>query len=267
MAFQRLNTGDTHYIADRREDLKTLPSCSMGSTCYIIEDNSKWIVNSEGVWFCQNAGTGNGGVIDPDKPDSEPGISADEIAATYLSKEQYKLEKLKTIKYEVLGLPKNSIVDYREKEIRILIPEDADFKQQQVGAEGDSNMWYFQFKAYAPEEAKFFMEDDLENIEDETMYSFIDNNYAGIDEYGRKYSTGWLAAAINNNGVWTYFGKNSTDSHMIGFFYSVEWYDKDKNLIGIDKIRINLTNKKCHSTIEPYYIAELNNGNAVWANL
>lgn len=41
MAFQRLNTGDTHYIADRREDLKTLPSCSMGSTCYIIEDNSK----------------------------------------------------------------------------------------------------------------------------------------------------------------------------------------------------------------------------------
>lgn len=92
------------------------------------------------MWFCQNAGTGNGGVIDPDKPDSEPGISADEIAATYLSKEQYKLEKLKTIKYEVLGLPKNSIVDYREKEIRILIPEDADFKQQQVGAEGDSNM-------------------------------------------------------------------------------------------------------------------------------
>ena len=62
-------------------------------------------------------------------------------------------------------------------------------------------MHYFAFKAYAPEGAYSFKEDDLEVIEDQTMYYFEDNDFAGIDEYGRKYSIVWLAAAVLNNDI------------------------------------------------------------------
>lgn len=257
MAYQRFNQNDMSFIADTKEDLKTLPPCGMGSTCYIIAEASKYMVNSKGEWICQTSISNSNKPNQPDEPTVEPGLSEEEIAAKYVSKEQLELEKLKNIQYEVLGLPKNSLIDYRQKEIRVLIPEDAEFKNQNVGENGNPNMWYFQFKAYAPEGAEYFKEDDLEDIEDQTMYTFTNNSFAGIDEYGRKYSTGWLAGAVKNGENWTYFGKNSSEEHMVGFFYSVEWYDENQSLIGMDKIRINLTNKECHSMIEPYYMYDL----------
>ena len=48
MAFQKFNVGDTHYIADTKEDLKLLPAATMGSTCYVIENASKYMINSKG---------------------------------------------------------------------------------------------------------------------------------------------------------------------------------------------------------------------------
>ncbi len=265
MAYQRFNQGDQNWIVDKIEDLKTLPPCSMGSTCYVIETASKYMVNSKGEWICQTTPPATGGpVIKPDEPSTEPGISEEEIAEKYVSKEDYELEKLKNIKYEVLGLPEGTLVDYREKEIRVLIPSDTDFKEQPVGENGNPNMWYFQFRAYAPEDAYCFKEDDLEDIEDETLYYFTDK-FAGIDNYGRKYSQGWFAAAYKSGGEWIYFGDKSSEEHMVGFFYAVEWYDKDQKLIGMDKIRINLTNKECHSMVEPYYIYDLKT--AAWGEL
>lgn len=252
MAHSKFNQNDMSFIADTVADLKELPLCSMGSTCYVIENACKYMVNSKGEWICQTAAANT----TPQKPSITPGITEEEIAEKYISKKEYNLEKLKGIRYEVLGLPEKTLIDYREKEIRILIPEDVEFKQQQVGENGNPNMWYFQFKAYAPDNAAYFKEDDLEEIEDQTLYDF-DDKFAGIDEYGRKYSQGWLAAAYKSGDEWIYFGKNSSEAHMVGFFYSVEWYDKDNNLIGMDKVRINLTNKECHSMIEPYYLYDL----------
>ena len=265
MAFQRFNQNDSSWIADTVEDLKTLPESNMGSTCYVIENASKYMVNSKGEWICQTVPL----KIDseennkPEEKPIQPGLSEEEIAAKYISKEELELQKLKEVKYEVSGLPEGTLLDYRQKEIRIMIPEDTQFEQQQVGENGNSNMWYFQFKAYAPDGAEYFKEDDLEEIEDQTFYDF-DDKFAGIDKYGRKHSTGWLAAAMKSGDSWMYFGKNSSENHMVGFFYSVEWYDKDKKLIGMDKIRINLTNPKCHGMIEPYYIYDLK---TAWAEL
>ena len=259
MSFQKFNQNDMSFIADTVEDLKSIPACDMGSSCYVIENASKYIINSQGEWICQS--------IKEEVKNEEPlpGLSKEEIAEKYiskeevskkyLSKEEVELEKLKEIKYEVLGLPDRTLIDYRQKEIRILIPEDAEFKQQQVGENGNPNMWYFQLKAYAPEGAVYFKEDDLEEIEDETLYTFEDK-FAGVDKHGRKYSTGWLAGAMKSGDSWVYFGKNSTKDHMIGFFYTVEWYNEEKQLIGMDRIRINLTNKSCHSMIEPFYFYE-----------
>jgi hypothetical protein len=40
----------------------------------------------------------------------------------------------------VSELPEGTLIDYRQKEIRIMIPEDAQFEQQQVGENGNPNM-------------------------------------------------------------------------------------------------------------------------------
>lgn len=261
MGFQKFGQHDMHFIADTKEDLKDLPSCSMGSTCYIISEATEYMRNSAGEWVSQTKpapitptpGGGEGG---------NEGPSIEELAEIFAAKEellelqeQIRLEELKKIKYEVSNLPEGSLVDYREKEIRIMCPENAEWEKQQVGEGGNPNMYYFTFKAYAPEGAVSFKEDDLAEIEDQTMYYFENNTSAGIDKYGRKYSICWLAAAANSNEVWTYFGKNSTREHMIGFYYTVEWYDADGDIIGMDSIKINLTNKACHTMIEPYYVS------------
>lgn len=297
MAFHKYNQGDSSWIADSVADLSDLPLSNIGSTCYVISNASKYMVNSKGEWIRQTFPKSEEGGSDITaaeiaeiylaKEDAkneylskkeatenyltieeieEKYISKEEVSEKYVSKEEVKLSELKKIKYEVLGLPKNSIVDHREKEIRVLIPENTEWSTQNVGEGGNPNMWYFQFKAYAPEDAEYFKEDDAEEIQDETLYEFINNKTAGIDSYGRKYSTFWLAAAVKNGETWTYFGTNSTKDHMLGFYYTVEWYNKEKELIGMDKIRINLTNKECHSMIEPFYFKEFTN-NLTWKQI
>lgn len=70
MAYQKYGQHDSSYIADTPEDLAKLPkTCSMGSTCYIISNATKYMVNSKGEWIAQttvssgNAG-GNGSAPD-----------------------------------------------------------------------------------------------------------------------------------------------------------------------------------------------------------
>lgn len=159
------------------------------------------------------------------------------------------------IKYEISHKPVGTLVDYREKEIRIMCPEDTEWVLQNVGPTGDSTQHYLGFKAYAPEEAVSFKEDLAEVIADDTMYYFEDNDFAGVDAYGRKYSICWLAAAHYENDVWTYYGASSSKERYIGWYYSVEWYNSDGVVIASDCIRINLSNEACHSAIEPYYMA------------
>lgn len=158
------------------------------------------------------------------------------------------------IKYEVTSSMPGMKVRYSDQEIRVMFPADTQWTSQQVGSTGNSNMHYFAFKAYAPSNAVSFKEDTAEIIGDQTMHSFENNSFAGIDKYGRKYSIVWLAAASNNNGTWTYFGANSTKEHYMGWYYNVEWYNADGEIIGSDLIRINLSNEDCHDVAEPYYM-------------
>lgn len=105
-------------------------------------------------------------------------------------------------------------------------------------------MYYMQFRAYAPEGAVSFKEGDRGVIIDE-MYTF-DDDFAGVDQYGRKYSVCWLALASFSNDTWTYYGKDSRTDKYIGWTYVVEWYDANGVVIGSDSIRINLSNENCH---------------------
>lgn len=61
-------------------------------------------------------------------------------------------------------------------------------------------MYYIKMRAYAPEGAVFFREDDAETITDTTIYSFENNSFAGIDGYGRRYSECWMAVAMTTDG-------------------------------------------------------------------
>ena len=158
-------------------------------------------------------------------------------------------------KYDISGTPAGTLVNYGEKEIRIMCPTDTVFTKQNVGANGNANMYYMTFKAFAPEGAASFKEGDRGAIIDK-MYTF-DDAAAGIDEFGRKYSVCWLALASYDSAsdTWTYFGKNSSESKYIGWDYVVEWYDANGIKIAADSMRINLSNENCHNNTKPYYMA------------
>ena len=49
-----LEAGVVEIMADEREDIDTLPGTSeisMGSNCFVIEDGSVWVLNSEDHWI------------------------------------------------------------------------------------------------------------------------------------------------------------------------------------------------------------------------
>lgn len=53
MAFQKYGQHDQSYICDTLEDLKALPMLNMGSTCYVIAEAAKYMINSRGEWIIQ----------------------------------------------------------------------------------------------------------------------------------------------------------------------------------------------------------------------
>lgn len=183
----------------------------------------------------------------------------EEIPAIYLTQEQ-AASTVERVKYEIVGAPIGTLVDYRDKEIRVMCPKDAKFQLQNTGANGDSSMYYMGFKAYAPsDDVVSFKEDDAEIISDDTMYYFEGNDFAGIDKYGRKYSIAWLALAKydSESDTWSYFGSKSNIDRYIGWYYTVEWYNADGIMIASDQIRINLSNENCHNDIKPYYVNDM----------
>lgn len=192
----------------------------------------------------------------------------DQIAAAIITSEAKSAALFEHVKYEVSNKPAEAIVDYREKEIRILCPADTQFEVQNVGANGDPSRYYIGFKAYAPDGAVSFKEDIKATIEDTTMYYFVDNEFAGTDAYGRNYSIVWLPVAKHNDDdTWTYYGVNSSAAKYIGWYYSVEWYNADGKVIDSDTIRINLSNEACHNAIEPYFMSSVVKGVSVGGTL
>ena len=160
-------------------------------------------------------------------------------------------------KYEITSVPSGAIVDYREKEIRVMCPVGTEWVKQSVGPTGNPNMVYMGFKAYAPKNAVSFKEGDRGVIIDK-MFTF-DDDFAGTDEYGRNFSICWLALASydESSDTWTYFGKNSSAEKYIGWDYVVEWFDVNGVMIATDSVRINLSNEECHFINEPYYVGKI----------
>ena len=191
---------------------------------------------------------------------------SDQIAAAIsehdVSSKKENAALYKAIKYEISSKPVGTLVDYRDKEIRVMCPVDTAWTLQESGENADSSKYYIGFKAYAPSnDVVGFKEDLAEIISDETLYSFEGNEFAGIDTYGRKYSIVWLPVAKydESTSTWTYYGKNSSKEKYIGWYYSVEWYNADGKVVASDTIRINLANEDCFNNIKPFYLANVEN--------
>ena len=155
-------------------------------------------------------------------------------------------------KYEITDAPIGTLVDYFDKEIRIMCPSNAVFTKQAVGTGGDANSYYVTFKTYVPDDNVVgYIEHLGEQVDNEILTTF------STDENGRRYQPTWLAVAKydENTDAWTYYGEKSTKNKYIGWDYQIDWYDDNGVIISSDCVRINLSNEECHFCVEPYYLA------------
>lgn len=159
--------------------------------------------------------------------------------------------------YEISNKPIGTLVNYNGKEIRVMCPADTNWALQNVGEGGDSSKYYIGFRAYAPSSDIVSFKESLDKtMTDQTMYYFEENDFAGIDANGRKYSIVWLPVAKHNDdNTWTYYGAGSTSGKLIGWYYNVEWYNASGVCVASDLIKINLANENCIHDVEPYYMS------------
>lgn len=238
-AVEQAAVGGVHYrgAVDTYEDLPA--DAAQGDLYEVREDASEWCFNGE-QWF-------------------EYGKTVDIDLSGYAEKVEVRTIA-KMVDYEISHKPDGTLVNYTDEEVRVMCPADTQWSQQESGEGADANMYYIGFKAYAPgDDIVSFKEDLAEIISDTTMYYFEDNEFAGVDEYGRKYSIVWLpvAAYSDESGEWTYYGTMSSAEKYIGWYYTVEWYNADGLKVATDTVRINLSNEDCHTNIDPYYLGEV----------
>lgn len=157
-------------------------------------------------------------------------------------------------KYEITDAPVGTLVDYRDSEIRIMCPENAEWTKQNVGDGGDANSYYVTLKTYAPSDDVVGYVEHLNDQVDEEVLTDLKT-----DVNGRRYQPTWLAVAKYDEVTdsWTYYGASSSKEKFIGWDYQIDWYNAEGVMVTSDSIRINLTNKDCHFIIEPYYMASV----------
>jgi hypothetical protein len=154
-------------------------------------------------------------------------------------------------KYEITSVPNGTLIDYRDKEIRIMCPVGTTFTKQSVGNGGDPNCYYATFKTYV-------FDDDVVGYR-EHLNGKVDNEILtdfSTDDYGRRYQPTWLALAKYDDAsnVWNYYGANSSNDKYLGYDYQIDWYNADNVIIASDCVRINLSNENCHFSTKPYYV-------------
>lgn len=182
----------------------------------------------------------------------EDKVFIDSIPEVYASKEFVKNAAVQ-VKYEITGIPTGTLVNYGEKEIRVMCPVDAQFVKQQVGVGGDANTYYMTFKTYAPNDDVVGYIEHLNGQSDAEILTKF-----SVDGYGRKYQSTWLGVAKLDEvtGTWIYYGNNSSVDKYIGWDYQIDWYNADGVMVASDSVRINLSNEDCHDGTMPYYMAK-----------
>lgn len=147
-------------------------------------------------------------------------------------------------RYEVIRVPGLEVI-HRDDEIR-LNTEHVDLTPQNVGDGGESNAYYVGIKIYAPANAESIRQNVTSTPGIQEGKEIVPFTITDVDSYGRKYSTIWVKCAVYQNGAWLNYGMNSTSAKCLGYYYSVEWYDNNGNVIENDSIHVVFTNDTCH---------------------
>ena len=147
-------------------------------------------------------------------------------------------------RYEVIRVPGLEVI-HRDDEIR-LNTEHVELAPQNVGDGGESNAYYIGIKIYAPEGAERIRQNITSAPGIQKDKEIVPFTATDIDSYGRKYSIIWVKCAVYQNGAWLNYGMNSTSAKCLGYYYSVEWYDNNSNIIENDSIHVVFTNDACH---------------------
>ena len=152
-------------------------------------------------------------------------------------------------KYKIDKVPEGTLIDYREKEIRVMIPADADFSKNN-GIFAGENLFCIELSIYAPEGAVSHKTNFNGSIMEGLVEAFANNK----DEFGR-IPIGTcppVAYYDTQSAKWVYYGAKSTADKYIGWDCSVEWFDENGVVMASDHIRVNLSNEECHNELFPY---------------
>ena len=174
-------------------------------------------------------------------------------------------------KYEFVGLLDGARVDVNGKELRVMFDKNTKWVKP-VGEAGnrDNNKYYFGIRFFAPSDTVTgFKESDKEKITDEPLDGF-DGDFAGTDQYGRKYSVVWFPAAEYHadGDNWTYLGDQSVAGYCVGWYHTIEWYNAEERCVGSETVRINLTNEECHNSLKSWLGKDNTpTGSIVWEDM
>lgn len=238
----------------------SLPEAGEEGKIYIFEDNGYFWNGTEFINFCKPTDISAleaelAKKVTSEEVDAKVETAVTDVEATVKAYTDGKVEAAISEHmakvFEFTDVPVGTLVDYRENEIRIMCPENAVFTKQAVGTGGDPDSYYGTLKAYVPNDAVAgYIEHLNGNADPEILTSF------STDKYGRRYQPTWLALAKYDaeTDTWNYYGKNSTANKYVGWDYQIDWYNADGIMIASDCIRISLSNEKCHSLVEPYYV-------------
>lgn len=152
-------------------------------------------------------------------------------------------------KYKIDKVPEGTLIDYREKEIRVMIPADADFSKNN-GVFAGENLFCVELSIYAPEGAV----SHKTNFNGTIMEGLVENFANNRGEFGR-IPIGTcppVAYYDSQSAKWVYYGAKSTTDKYIGWNCSVQWFDENGVVMASDHIRINLSNEECHNELFPY---------------
>lgn len=144
--------------------------------------------------------------------------------------------------YEFSDLLDGCRSDITGKELRVMFPADSTFVAE------EDNKAYFSIKFYAPSDRCVKYRQAIgQTIPEETEKEVLTE----VDSYGRKYFTHKFACAKldEETGSWIYYGAESVNENLRGYYYTIEWYDEEDTCINSTTIRINLTNEKCHNSL------------------
>ncbi len=240
------------YVCDSADEIINFPKVTAGSTVQVITTGDVYTIDEAGEWKLTSSLSVGGDTSNlATKDELKDKITISDVEAKMAEQEEYAIS----------NVPAGTIVDMRDREIIIVCPENAEFKQQEVGEDGNPNMYYMTFTTYLPEGTVTFKEGDTGVLKDE----ILDKNTTGVgkDKYGRLYKNHWFALAMLSNGEWIYFGdksnKDNKKGSYMGWSFVAEYYDEKGNVIDNSAIRINLATKDTYFQSESSTLLSLLN--------